>query len=118
MADTPHEAQGLIKVASAQNESEAEFIQGILEAEGVRSMVQRSAGSDVPDFLSAGRRDVLVDASQADVARDALLLPQPGSSVPPTLDIDGKTRHGALTYVLVAVALVAILAWCATEFIL
>jgi Putative prokaryotic signal transducing protein len=63
----------LIAVARAENQAEAEFIQGLLEAEGVRSVLRRSAGFDVPDFLAAGPRDVLVSASDEPIARDVLL---------------------------------------------
>lgn len=52
----------LVKVASARNQAEAEFIQSLLREEGVPSMTRRSAGFDVPDFLAAGPRDVLVRA--------------------------------------------------------
>ena len=62
-----------IRVASAHNQAEAEFIQGLLLEEGVPSMVRRSAGFDVPDFLAAGPRDILVPQSGADAARDVLL---------------------------------------------
>jgi hypothetical protein len=67
----------LIKVASAQNEAEAELIQNLLRAAGIASLVRRSAGADVPDFLAAGRRDVLVARSAADAARDALTPAEP-----------------------------------------
>jgi hypothetical protein len=62
----------LVKVASAQNQPEAELVQGLLRNAGVPSVVRRSGGADVPDFLAAGARDVLVPASMADIARDAL----------------------------------------------
>jgi hypothetical protein len=70
-------ADELVKVAGAQNESEAELIQNLLRAAGVVSIVRRSAGADVPDFLAAGRRDVLVARSVADIARDALTPAEP-----------------------------------------
>ena len=35
-------------------------------------MLRRSRGFDVPDFLAAGPRDVLVPASGAQAAREAL----------------------------------------------
>ena len=38
-------------------------------------MTKRSGGFDVPDFLAAGPRDILVPSSGADAARD-LLTPQ------------------------------------------
>ena len=63
----------LVKVAWARNESEGEFIQGLLLEEGVPSMLRRSAGFDVPDFLAAGTRDVLVPQSGVGTARQVLL---------------------------------------------
>lgn len=73
----PQYAEGrLVKVARAQSQPEAEFIQGLLLEEGIPSMNRRSVGSDVPDFLAAGARDVLVPAAGADVAREALAFDQ------------------------------------------
>jgi hypothetical protein len=63
----------LVRVASARNQAEAEFIQGLLLEEGVPSLVKRSAGFDVPDFLAAGPRDILVPQSGLDTAREVLL---------------------------------------------
>src|SRR6201994_2529929 len=63
----------LVKVAWARNQSEGEFIQGLLLEEGVPSMLRRSAGFDVPDFLAAGPRDVMVPISGAAAAREILL---------------------------------------------
>ena len=62
-----------MKVAHAQHQSEAEFLQDLLRQHGVSSVLRRSAGFDVPDFLAAGPRDVLVAASQVLLARDVLL---------------------------------------------
>jgi hypothetical protein len=62
----------LVKVAHAQNQTEAEFIEGLLLEEGIPSMLRRSRGFDVPDFLTAGPRDVLVPESGAQAAREAL----------------------------------------------
>ena len=64
-----------VRVTVAQNQAEAEFVEGLLLAEGVPSLVRRSGGADVPDFLAAGARDVLVPASMVQIARDVLLLP-------------------------------------------
>ena len=61
-----------VKIAGAQNQAEAELIQGILSNADIPSLVQRSGGADVPDFLAAGWRDVLVPASMAEIARQAL----------------------------------------------
>jgi hypothetical protein len=63
----------LVRVAVASNQAEAEFIQQLLEQEGIPSVLRRSAGFDVPDFLAAGPRDVLVRGSEELKAREALL---------------------------------------------
>jgi pimeloyl-ACP methyl ester carboxylesterase len=69
----PQYSEGkLVKVAAAQNGVEAEMIQGLLLEEGIPSMAQRAPGADVPDFLIAGRRDILVPESGAQAAREAL----------------------------------------------
>ena len=62
----------LVKVAYAGNLAEAELIQGLLRQEHIPSMLKRNGGSDVPDFIAAGGRDVLVPVSQADRARELL----------------------------------------------
>ena len=62
----------LVRVAAARHQSEAEFLQGMLLEEGIPSLTRRSGGFDVPDFLAAGPRDILVPASGADAARDLL----------------------------------------------
>jgi hypothetical protein len=74
----PQYAEGeLVKVARAQNETEAAFIEGLLLEEGIPCMVRRSPGFDVAEMLAAGPRDVLVPASGAQAAREALSW-QPG----------------------------------------
>jgi hypothetical protein len=70
----PQYSEGdLVRVAGGRNQAEAEFIQGLLLEEGVPSLLRRSAGFDVPDYLAAGPRDVLVPAAGAATARDVLL---------------------------------------------
>jgi hypothetical protein len=70
----PQLAEGkLVRVAGARNQAEGEFIQGLLLEEGVPSLLRRSAGFDVPDFLAAGPRDVLVPESGVETARQVLL---------------------------------------------
>ena len=77
----PQYSEGkLVKIAGAQNSAEAEMIQGILLEEGIPSMARRSLGADVPDFLFAGRRDVLVPESGAEAAREALAWEEPGKA--------------------------------------
>ena len=63
----------LRRVVSARHQAEAEFIQMLLLEEGIPSILRRTAGFDVPDFLAAGPRDVLVPESGLDSARDVLL---------------------------------------------
>jgi hypothetical protein len=62
----------LVKVARASNQPEAELIEVLLLEEGIPSMQRRSGGFDVPDFLAAGPRDILVPESGAQAAREAL----------------------------------------------
>lgn len=70
----PQLAEGkLVRAAGASNQAEGEFIQSLLLEEGIPSVLRRSAGFDVPDFLAAGPRDVLVPESGASTAREVLL---------------------------------------------
>ena len=70
----PQLAEGeLVRVVGARNQAEAEFIQGLLLEEGVPSLIRRSAGFDVPDFLAAGPRDILVPQAGLATAREVLL---------------------------------------------
>lgn len=62
----------LVKVAYAANLPEAELIQNLLRQEHIPSMVRRNGAFDLPDFIAAGGRDVLVPVSQADRARELL----------------------------------------------
>ena len=61
-----------VRVATAQNQPEAEMVQGLLLEAGVPSLVRRSGGFDVPDFLAAGPRDILVPRGGEQAARDVL----------------------------------------------
>jgi hypothetical protein len=63
------------QVAVVANSSEGELVQGILLEEGIPSYLRRSGGFDVPDFLAAGPRDVMVPASAVETARE-LLTPE------------------------------------------
>ena len=63
----------LVRVAGGRNQAEAELIQGLLLEWGVPSVLRRTAGFDVPDFLAAGPRDVLVPEAGAETAREVLL---------------------------------------------
>jgi hypothetical protein len=66
----------LVRVAGGRNQAEAELIQGLLLEEGVPSMLKRSPGFDVPDFLAAGPRDVLVPEAGVEAARELLMQTQ------------------------------------------
>jgi hypothetical protein len=108
----PQYAEGeLTRVAGARNQAEAEFIQGLLLEEGVPSILRRTAGFDVPDFLAAGPRDILVPASGVDTAREALLqadlLPAPSGYRPAPVKL--------IAGLLIACAIVAIIVWLGTD---
>ena len=107
----PVYAEGrLVRVAGGRNQAEAELIQGLLLTEGVPSMLRRSAGFDVPDFLAAGPRDVMVPESGAQAARELLLQ----TELAPT--DAGATTPGPRPFVLIATIVVgggaaALIAW-------
>jgi predicted esterase len=65
-------AERWVKVAAAPDESVALLMDGVLKDAGIPSLIQRAPGFDVPDFLSAGPRDVLVPASLVEEARQIL----------------------------------------------
>jgi uncharacterized protein YbaR (Trm112 family) len=109
----PQLAEGeLVRVVGARNQAEAEFIQGLLLEEGVPSLLRRTAGFDVPDFLAAGPRDVLVPQSGAQTALEVLL----------EAELIDPTRSGApvaparlLAGLLFALAIGALVVWLALE---
>jgi pimeloyl-ACP methyl ester carboxylesterase len=69
----PQYARGdLLRVTGARNLADGEMIQGILLEQGIPSLLRRARGFDVPDFLAAGPRDVLVPQSGYEAARDLL----------------------------------------------
>jgi hypothetical protein len=71
-ARKPSSGGDLVSIARAQHQAEAELIQNLLKEEGIPSMIRRNAGFDVPDFLAAGPRDVLVPSAAAQHAHDVL----------------------------------------------
>ena len=70
-----------VRVASAANLAEAELIQGLLLEEGIPSVQRRSRGFDVPDFLAAGPRDILVPEAGLETAREVLAQTPVGEDV-------------------------------------
>ena len=108
----PQFADGeLVRVAGGRNQAEAEFIQALLLEEGVPSLLRRSRGFDVPDYLAAGPRDVLVPESGVATARDVLLqarmAPAEGTAAVPARRVLAGVLGGA--------AVVAGVAWVGTE---
>lgn len=61
-----------VDVAVAMNQAEAELIAGVLLEAGIPSTQRRSGAADLPDFLAAGPRYVMVPASAEAVARELL----------------------------------------------
>ncbi len=98
----------LVRVAGGRNQAEAELIQGMLLEEGIPSMLRRTAGFDVPDFLAAGPRDVLVPEAGSEAARELLqqadLAPQAGGAGGPSLPV-------LIAVIGIGGAAVALLAW-------
>ena len=103
----------LVRVAGGRHQAEAEFIQGLLLEEGVPSLLRRSRGFDVPDYLAAGPRDVLVPESGAGTAREVLLEAE---LVPVEAATAGATSPGrVMAGLLGGLGLVALVAWVGTE---
>ena len=97
----------LVRVAAARHQSEAEFLQGLLLEEGIPSLLRRSGGFDVPDFLAAGPRDILVPQSGALAAREALGTTAPPAVLPLTGPAQPWVRPLAAALAVLVVALVA-----------
>jgi hypothetical protein len=101
-----------VRVASASNLAEAELIQGILLEEGIPSFQRRSRGFDVPDFLAAGPRDILVPEAGAEAAREMLAQTPVGEQATVQAPATSDTRPVRLLAAIVgAMAAAAGLAW-------
>lgn len=101
----PAYAEGeLVKVAWAHNQSEAELIAGLLLEEGVPSVIRRARGFDVPDFLAAGPREVLVAEGGRAVASQML----EGKSAPPAATVTPTLRGVALALLVIVTVSVVI----------
>jgi len=105
---------GLVRVATARNQAEAELIQGLLRAEGVPSLVRRSGGFDVPDFLAAGPRDVLVPSSRALAAREVIGVPPPVAPAGERTPMPPWVRPLAVALLVLVLAALAAAVWAAT----
>jgi hypothetical protein len=104
----PQFAKGqLTRVGTARNQAEAEMMEGLLLEQGIPSLVRRTGGADVPDFLAAGPRELLVPASGAALARE--LLGTAESTEPGSVG-EGTPAWVKALAVAVAVAIVALVA--------
>ena len=102
-----------MRVAAARNQPEAELMQGLLLEEGIPSLVRRSGGFDVPDFLASGPRDVLVPQSGEAAARDLLRTTAPRPRVVRRLALPRpwvRALAAALAVLLVAVVAAGVIA--------
>lgn len=102
----------LVRVAGGRNQAEAELIQGLLLEWGVPSLLRRSAGFDVPDYLAAGPRDVLVPEAAAETAREVLLQ---ADMAPTTADSRGPRPLVVAAVVAGGGAITALLAWLTAQ---
>jgi hypothetical protein len=105
-----------VKVGFARNLAEAQMIQGILLEEGIPSFERRTRGFDVPDFLAAGPRDILVPGAAAEVARN--LLADTGEQ----LLVNGTETEGTrpvplMLGILGALAVGALLIWLVSQLV-
>ena len=112
----PQYAQGsLVRVAWTRNQAEAELIEGMLLEEGIPSLMRRPAGFDVPDFMAAGPRELLVARSGLEAAREVLLQNDiPASDAAPTR-VSSPRATRMLAVLLLAVALLAVVLFMATH---
>jgi hypothetical protein len=82
----------LVKVAFARNQAEAEMLQGLLSEAGIPSVLKRSFGFDNPDFLSSGPRDVMVNANDAQRAKDVLAETMVEDEQDEVAELEGERR--------------------------
>ena len=111
----PEFARGeLVRVAGGRNQAEAELIQNLLLEEGIPSLLKRSTAFDVPDFLAAGERDVLVPESGAEAAREFLI----SADLMPSAQLAPMARPNPVTLLVLFLgggALTALVAWLLLE---
>lgn len=105
-------AGDLVRVVTARNLVEAEFIQSLLLEEGIPSTLRRTRGFDVPEMLAAGPRDIMVPLAGMEAAREMLLQADllPGDEAS---DSPARLAIGLL----LAVAVVAVIVWAGSELV-
>jgi Putative prokaryotic signal transducing protein len=105
----PQYADGpLVRVARARHQAEAEMIENLLLDQGIPALAKRSGGFDVPDFLAAGPRDILVPASGAEAAREVLGVE--GEQEAPRSTVHGTPAWVRALAVALAVLLLVVIA--------
>jgi hypothetical protein len=109
----PRYAQGdTVRVAFARNQAESDLVQNMLLEEGIPSIARRTRGFDVPDFLAAGPRDILVPESGVELARELLRETDVAETVEPAQPPVFQARIVAA--VLGGGLLAALVAWLLT----
>jgi len=106
----------LVRVAAARNLPESQLIQGILLEEGIPSVERRTRGFDVPDFLAAGPRDILVPEAAYDEATALLGEVDAPASISPVPVAYAESPLGLLAKMALALAGAALLIWALWQF--
>ena len=102
----------LVRVTGARSLADGEMIQAILLDQGIPSMLRRVRGFDVPDFLAAGPRDVLVPESGYGAARDLLAWSDLLTAEPPSERLPGVGSPARLAvWVIAAVGVAAVIVY-------
>jgi hypothetical protein len=101
----------LIRVAGGRNQAEAELIQNMLLEEGIPSILRRTRGFDVPDFLAAGPRDVLVSERAYETARQMLLEAEMVSNGEPDRIPGAGTPVKLFAWVVAGVGAALLIVW-------
>jgi hypothetical protein len=104
----------LVRVAGGRNLAEAELIQGILLEQGIPSVQRRTRGFDVPDFLAAGPRDILVPQAAGEEALALLGDAELGPQLPAPGADEGRARRLAMGMA-VAIVMAAGVLWLLLE---
>lgn len=99
----------LIQVTTASHQAEAELIEGMLRSVGIPCVIKRSIGADVPDFLSAGPRGILVPESGYAAAREMLQMPP--APPPSDMEILPNPLKLVLAILICAAMLIALIAY-------
>jgi hypothetical protein len=95
-------------VVVALNQAEADMLEDMLRTEGIPCVVRRSGRADVPDFLAAGRREILVPEGGLAAARDLLQIEPSTSTLPQTSPIAlAAAVFAGFLVIVVCVALIA-----------